>query len=35
MISPIGREFMLDKGWTTQRFSVLKQSNKAKNDYNT
>jgi hypothetical protein len=25
----IGREFMLVKNWTTRRFSVLKQSNKA------
>jgi hypothetical protein len=29
-VTPIGREFILVKSWTTQRFSVLKQSNKAK-----
>jgi hypothetical protein len=28
-VSPIGREFILVKVWTTQRFLVLKQSNKA------
>jgi hypothetical protein len=28
-VSPIGREFILVKSWTTRRFSVLKQSNKA------
>jgi hypothetical protein len=28
-VTPIGREFILVKNWTTQRFSVLKQSNKA------
>jgi hypothetical protein len=28
-VTPIGREFILVKGWATQRFSVLKQSNKA------
>jgi hypothetical protein len=33
-VTPIGREFILVKGWAT-RFSVLKQSNKAENDYKT
>jgi hypothetical protein len=28
-VTPIGREFLLVKSWTTPRFSVLKQSNKA------
>jgi hypothetical protein len=28
-VTLIGREFVLLKSWTTQRFSVLKQSNKA------
>jgi hypothetical protein len=28
-VTPIGREFMLVKGWATRRFSVLKQPNKA------
>jgi hypothetical protein len=27
-VSPIGREFILVKSWTTRRFSGLKQSNK-------
>jgi hypothetical protein len=28
-VTTIGREFILVKNWTTQRFSALKQSNKA------
>jgi hypothetical protein len=28
-VTSIGREFIIVKSWTTQRFSVLKQSNKA------
>jgi hypothetical protein len=28
-VTTIGREFILVKSWTTRRFSVLKQSNKA------
>jgi hypothetical protein len=28
-VTTIGREFILVKNWTTRRFSVLKQSNKA------
>jgi hypothetical protein len=27
-VTPIGREFILVKSWTTRRFSVLEQSNK-------
>jgi hypothetical protein len=34
-VTPIGSEFILVKGWATRRFSVFKQSNKAKNDYKT
>jgi hypothetical protein len=34
-VSPIVREFILVKGWASRRFSVLKQSNKAENDYKT
>jgi hypothetical protein len=29
VITPIGREYILNQGWTTRRFSELKQSNKA------
>jgi hypothetical protein len=28
-ITTIGREYILNQGWTTRRFSELKQSNKA------
>jgi hypothetical protein len=28
-VTTTGREFMIVKNWTTRRFSVLKQSNKA------